>query len=230
MADNGADPDCTLCGGLGYFSANVPIGHVLFGTLIPCDCTAGYRAGLLQKMSGLTGEEQRVTLKDIIEVGTDTCSMIGVASAFIAQPSGMVTLWGGSGNAKSLILQAVVNECIGQGIVAVYVTMLDLLEYIREAYNGKADESAWRRMERYEAVPVLAIDEVDKVKASDWVVERESAIFEKRYRWGLARRAGTLLAMNANPDRLPDWIQSRLSDGRNRIIENRDPDMRRLMK
>lgn len=172
-------------------------------------------------------------LGDVIESGPGTVDMLLAARAFVEHPAGILTLWGGSGNAKSLVLQAVVNECIKRGRAAVYVTMLDLIEYIREAYNAPDDDrrgSAWQRMERYATIPILCIDEVDKVKPSEWTIERETAIFDKRYRLGLARQAGTLLAMNSNPDRLPDWIYSRLSDGRNKIIRNTDPDMRSLMR
>jgi len=172
-------------------------------------------------------------LSDVSEAGPGTAAMLAAAREFVAQPSRMLTLWGGAGNAKTLILQAVVNECIERGVMAVYVTMLDLLEYIREAYQEGQEGrygSAWSRMDRVTAVPVLAIDEVDKIKATEWAIERETAILDKRYRLGLARHVGTLLAMNTNPDRLPEWISSRLADGRNRIVHNDDPDMRRLMK
>lgn len=218
---------------MGYYSLNVPFGDPRFGKAFPCECTAAARAARLQAVCGLNVDEQRVTLDDVIEAGPGTAAMLAAAHAFVAQPAGLLTLWGKCGNAKTLILQGIVNESIGAGRVAVYVTCLDLLEYIREAYNERQDgryESAWKRLESFAAVDVLCIDEVDKVKASDWVVERESSLFDKRYRSGLARLSGTVLAMNTNPDRLPDWIYSRLSDGRNRILENRDPDMRRLMK
>lgn len=155
--------------------------------------------------------------------------MLSAARSFVEQPAGMLTLWGGVGNAKTLILQAVVNECIQRGVMAVYVTMLDILEYVREAYRDQSD-SAWRRLDRFSTVPVLAIDEADKVKDTDWTLERETALFDKRYRLGIARKAGTLIAMNKSPEHLPEWIQSRLYDGRNRVYKNADPDMRRLMR
>ncbi len=230
---NGADPNCPSCGGLGVYSLNVPLGDPRYGKLFDCECTAAFRAARLQQISGLNPDEQQITLNDVIESGPGTAAMLTAARSFVAQPAGFLTLWGGPGNAKTLTLQGIVNECIQHNIMAVYVTCLDLLDYLREAFNEKQDgryESAWKRMERFTNIQVLCIDEVDKVKPSEWTIERETAIFDKRYRQGLACRAGTVLAMNANPDRLPDWIYSRLSDGRNRIIENRDPDMRRLMR
>jgi hypothetical protein len=234
--DNGADPACAICGGLGRYSLNVPTHDPRFGRLFPCDCTAAWRAARLQELSGLYGEERNVMLSDIIDAGPGTRAMIEAGRVIIEQPRGILTLWGTCGNAKTLVLQGVVNECIARGIDAVYVTMLDLIEYIREAYQEGQEGingSAWQRMDRFTAVRVLAIDECDKVKRSEWVLERQTAIFDKRHRLGLAGHCGTMLAMNADPNDpavMPDWISSRLNDGRNRIIHNADPDMRRLMK
>lgn len=232
--DNGADPNCPVCAGLGFFGVNVPVGDPRFGQLFPCECTASYRASLLQSISGLTGDELALTLDDVHPAGTGTAQMLAAARSFLEAPAGMLTLWGGVGNAKTLILQAVVNEFVKSGVMAVYITMLDLLDYVRAAYDESESTrehgSACKRLDRFATVPVLAVDEVDKVKASDWTIERQSALFDKRYRFGVSRMAGTLLAMNKDPHTLPEWISDRLYDGRNIVIHNADPSMRRAMR
>lgn len=234
LTDNGAKPDCPICAGTGYFGVNVPINDPRFGRAFPCECTAAYRSALLQRISGLTGDELALTLDDVLPAGPGTARMLTAARSFLEAPAGMLTLWGGVGNAKTLILQAVVNECIMRGVTAVYITMLDLLDHVRAAYDETESSheygSASRRLDRFATVPVLAIDEVDKVKASDWTIERESALLDKRYRLGISRMAGTLLAMNKDPHRLPEWIYDRLDDGRNTVIHNADPSMRGAMK
>jgi len=222
-----------MCGGQGYYSVSVPLNHQLFGKVLDCPCTAPARSARLQATCGLNSAERSITLDDIAAAGPGTRQMVKAAQAFIETPRGFLTLWGGPGNAKTMVLQAIVNQAIGLGRMAVYITMLDLLDYIREAYaerQSQIHESASRRLSRYANVEVLCIDEVDKVKTTDWTVERETALFDIRYRSGLVWSAGTVLAMNANPATLPDWIYSRLSDGRNTIIENADPDLRRYMK
>lgn len=232
-SSNGADPDCAGCGGLGVYTLNVPSNDPRFGKLFDCECTAAYRAGRLQAICGLNREELRVTLDDVIGVGPGTSAMLAAAQAFVARPVGILTIWGVPGNAKTLVLQGIVNTCTAQGVLAIYVTFFDLVNYVRDAFNEQRDgryESAYQRLMRFAAARVLVIDEVDKVKVTDWTVELETAIFDRRYRDGLAGLTGTVLAMNSNPDRLPEWIYSRLRDGRNHIVENRDPDMRRLMR
>lgn len=232
--NNGAKPDCPICAGLGYFSVNVPLSDPRFGVLFPCECTAAYRSALLQRISGLTGDELALTLDDVHPAGAGTAQMLIAARSFLNYPAGMLTLWGEVGNAKTLILQAVVNECIQRGVMAVYITMLDLLDHVRAAYDEtkSSDEygSACKRLDRFATVPVLAIDEADKVKVSDWTIERESSLIDKRYRLGLSRMAGTLIAMNKDPHTLPEWISDRLYDGRNTVIHNSDHSMRRMMK
>jgi DNA replication protein DnaC len=189
------------------------------------------RLQALQSLSSLNDAERQITLADIALTSGPTDDMVAAARSFLINPRNMLTLWGGSGNAKTTILQAVVNECWLVGISAIYITLYDLAGYVREAIN-KENQSTWRRVRRFQSVRVLCIDEFDpgKVKETEWLRELESAIIDQRYRDGLAGTVGTLIAMNSNPAELPYWIYSRLSDGRNRIIRNTDPDVRPMMR
>ena len=116
-----------------------------------------------------------------------------------------------------------------RGVSAVYTTFYDLVGYVREAFKRES-ESAWRRVLHFQSVRALAIDEFDKVKTSEWIEELETAVIDRRYRDGLAGQRGTIIAMNSNVDSLPDWIESRLRDGRNRVIGNDDPDVRPMLR
>ncbi len=64
----------------------------------------------LLQISGLLEPELALTLDDVKAVGGDTAAMEQAARAFLRHPYGFLTLWGGVGNGKTLILQAVVNE------------------------------------------------------------------------------------------------------------------------
>ena len=105
----------------------------------------------------------------------------------------------------------------------------DLVGYVREAYKNDS-ESAWQRVQRFQSIRVLCIDEFDKVKATESVEELETTIVDRRYRDGVAGTVGTMLAMNDDPSSLPIWIYSRLRDGRNKIVGNADDDMRPMLK
>lgn len=212
---------------MGWVSADVPVEDPLFGKLLPCDCSTANRAARLQRLSGLTPDESLERLADIARTGGQTDVMLMAAQAFVSNPRGFLTVYGGTGNAKSLMLRAVVNECLDRQIEAVYVLMKDLIDYVRDALHE--DDSAVARLKRFKRVRVLAIDEFDKVKVSEWVRELETDVIDRRYRDGLSGLTGTVIAMNESPNALPDHIQSRLRDGRNALINNTDQDLRSLM-
>jgi len=195
-----------------------------------CDiCAPIHRAARLQAICGLTDAERSVRLDDLNTTGSDTQAMIDACRSFAGRPSGILTLWGGTGNGKTLALQAIVNECLERSLSATYTTMYDLAGYVREAYNT-SNESAWVRVRLLQNVNVLAIDEFDKLKETDWTRELEMAVIDRRYRYGLSGTIGTMIAMNESPDGLPIWIRSRLLDGRNHVIRNGDPDVRPAMR
>lgn len=223
---------CPLCDGIGwYHNPLLPVGHPQFGKMIPCECQAEAISARLRAACNLTETERQMTLDKIdLHKRPDTTRIVAQARQFIQSPVGMFTIWGNCGNAKTMVLQSIVNACIGNGIPALYVTFAQLLDWVREAYNSQA-ESVVTRKDRVATVRVLAIDEMDKVKHTEWVNEFETDILDRRYRLGLDGKAGTVLAMNESPEAaLSQWIYSRLSDGRNVIMRNGDGDIRRYIK
>ena len=224
-------PMCNDCGDVGFVRADdVEIGNPQFGKLIRCGCQAKNDLSRLQRLSGLTNMERAVRLADISAVsGTDTAFMVDAAKRFLKNPVGFLTIHGGAGNAKTAVMHGIINELVQGSVEAVYITAFDLISYIRAAFDKQreiVDATAYDRLKRLERVRVLCLDELDKVKWSDWVEEQITDLIDARYRLGLDWEVGTVVAMNANPDTLPAWIYSRLRDGRNVVIENRDADVR----
>jgi DNA replication protein DnaC len=243
--------ECPLCRGLGRVRTNVPVDHPDFGKLVPCSCQAEAirqrEFARLSQVSGMLPEELALRLKDVIvdprdqavaqtlPVETlvarqDTVAMLELARRFVRQPWGFLTLHGTYGNAKTLILQAVVNEFRERrGITGVYVKMRDLLNYVRAGYAPDAQEDARARYERLKAVPVLAIDELDAAKMTDFAYEFRAAFLDDRYRLAVACRAHTLFAMNGDPSGLPGDLYDRMRDGRFMVFHNADASMRPVM-
>jgi hypothetical protein len=224
-------PRCNVCNDDGYFRADVDFGHPQFGKLIRCDCMASADAQRIQQLSGLSDTERACTIADIdTQNRPGTALMVRACRMFIESPVGIITIWGGCGNAKTLALQAVVNHFVSVNCFAVYITAFDLISYIRSAFNNQReiiDENAWQRLTSFERVKILAIDELDKVRVTDWVKEQLTDLIDRRYRLGLDGTAGTLIAMNDDPHTLPSWIYSRLAQ--NMIVNNSDNDMRPLL-
>lgn len=224
-----AKPKCEKCNDLGWLSVDREDGKG--SRLIECDCKLPDRFKKMQAICGLAGPELFASLDQISALPySATARMIDAAQQFINRPVGMLTIYGTCGNAKTVMQQAIVNACLARNIGAIYTTLYDLIGYVREAYQDNATDSAWFRMKRLQDIPVLCIDEMDKVKQSDWVREVETQLLDTRYRRGIAGELGTVLAMNGDIEDLPTHLLSRIRDGRNVIVKNNDRDMRPLMR
>jgi DNA replication protein DnaC len=227
-------PVCSICNDIGWLRLDVPFGHPRHGQLERCACKGVEDAQRLQRLCGLTAAERHLRLDGIDAVGRPgTAQMLSACIAFRESPAGIITLWGGVGNAKTMALQATVNELVDGKVEAVYMTAFDLISHIRDAFNAKREvisEGAYERLLRFERVRVLAIDELDKVRVTEWALEQITDLVDKRYRLGLDGKAGTMIAMNSNPAEQPEWIASRLLDGRNVVVHNADADIRSALK
>lgn len=181
------------------------------------ECPACYALRFQARLvaqSGLLPSELGITLDDIAPNGPDTARMLAMANEFCLAPWGVWTLWGSYGNAKSMILQAIVNHFRHRGVLAVYVRFKDLLDHIRAGNAPEAGDDAMARYRQLVEVQVLAVDEVDKARLTDYAEEFRTNFLDDRWRYGIAQLRHTLLAMNHNPSELPGHIYDRLRDGR----------------
>lgn len=225
---------CDICDDAGFYRLDVPVGDPRFGKVIRCECKGAEDAKRLQRLSGLTDLERTITLNSIETSNRPgTREMVDRCQMFIESPDVMMTFWGAPGNAKTMALQAVVNHFIGAGVEAVYVTAFDLISHIRSAFHKETgndlqilDGNAYQRLQRFERVKILAVDEFDKVRVTDWVQEQLTDLIDRRYRLAMDNQGGTLIAMNDDPRNLPAWMYSRLAQGV--IVRNQDRDMRPL--
>jgi hypothetical protein len=209
--------------------------------MVQCPACAALAAqARLDALSGLFPSERAVSLDAIAPNGPDTARILAMARRYCHRPWGLWTLWGGFGNAKTLVLQAIVNHFRRGGQLAIYVRFHDLLDHIRAGHAPDADHSARQRYQRLLRVRVLAIDELDKARITPYAHEFRTLLLDDRYRYALepdsAVQRHTLLALNSNPAHLPPHIYDRLRDGRfgctidgiwhPGITCNRDPSMR----
>lgn len=227
---------CDLCDDLGWVKHNVPLGDPRFGRFEPCTCSVSNHIAHLQTISGLSERERRKRIDDVVATGGATDRLIMAACTFAQHMRGLLTFWGGVGNGKTEMLMGITNEVCEAGVMAVYVTFADLLDWIREGYGDGASENARRRYERIVQAPVLCVDEVDKVNDTGWAQEFRSKFFDYRYRAALDGTTGTVFAMNRSPLQIFEpHIVSRLSDKRfaiddqGPIFKNDDRDMRPVM-
>lgn len=222
--------ECPKCHGNGYLRKDLPVGHPDFGEARQCSRWTADTVPSLQENSGLTEARFKVRLADIVVEGRPgTARMLQACLEFCERSTGILTLWGGVGNGKTMALHGVVNELNGRGMQAVYVTAFALIAHIQGAFDSRHEvrsDSAYRRLRSFETFSVLALDELDKINPTKWVLDQLTDLIEVRYQLGEDETAGTLIAMNADPAQQSEWIASRLLDGRNRVVHNDDPDIR----
>lgn len=194
-----------------------------------------------QSISALTADEREYRLTSIVTTGrADTAAMVGACREMVNGQASMLTFWGGRGNAKSNALIATVNEFLDRGVPAIYLPSYDMLNWIQDAFSNQGQnsksESAYARLEMCKGVRVLAVDELQGSKVTDWRLEQLRNLIDRRWRDGMDGRSFTLFAMNEDPENLEERIFSRLRDGRNRangkpsILLNNDKDMRPLLR
>jgi len=184
----------------------------------------------LSTSSGLPDEAYRLSLQDIINRGEGSRQMASAATSLANREFGMLTVHGGPGNGKTLMLQILVAEFLRQGESAIYMRTSRLLDHLADGFK---DES-YRTSERYRRIvscTFLGLDEIDKVSSNGWARGVVFDIVDDRYIAGRQLKQFTAFTMNQDPDTLPDYLYSRLRwnqrepDGF-KIIHNVDGDAR----
>jgi DNA replication protein DnaC len=141
---------------------------------------------------------------------------------------GWVYLWGTYGTAKTIMLKTAAVEWMkSTGRPACFTTMADLLDTVREAYHPHAPNGeSLRRLRHYGAVDLLAVDEVDRIKATDWAQEKQFQVLNWRYDLVTSQGSGvTLIAANTAPEALDGALASRVRDGRFSVVHMTGRDM-----
>src|SRR6478672_10677976 len=131
--------------------------------LIPCDCTDGRARAA--KWRGLPDEAKGVSLLTLKAMPIQRHAH-QTALAFVADPYGWLTLIGGYGVGKTRLIYGALNDLADRGVYGRYVMMPELLNELRDAAR---DDDYGERLRRYVQAPLLAVDELDKIRDSDFV-------------------------------------------------------------
>ena len=217
-------PRCSNCDDKRYYRYDVEPGHVFFGKLFPCpECNKQE----VDYNSGLRERERNITL-DMVKTAnrTGTQNMVAAARKFIAKPSGFLSLHGANGTGKTMITQAIVNAATSKGIEARYLTASELSAALRETFKDGAKDTDYSLLHKFAKIPVLIIDELDKLRDTPYSREIQQELINLRYRD--ADILGTVLAWNGELEDLP-WqaVISRASEFV--VVRNVDVDMRKLL-
>jgi DNA replication protein DnaC len=219
-------PVCPECNGERYFRYDVSLDHPYFGRLFPCPAC---NKQTMEFLSGLNDAERLITFDSMRKIAgrVQSARMISAAEAFAKNPTGFLSIHGTFGNGKTMCLMAIVNAVISQGVEARYMTAADLAAHMRKAFSSveKTDDD-YDRLHTLARIPVLCIDEMDKLRNTEYSREIQQELINLRYRD--AGVLGTVLAWNGELAALPfPAVVSRAQEFV--VIENRDSDIRPLL-
>ena len=241
--------ECPLCGGLGFFRAELPPDAPDFGQPIPCQGQVHLEGRLTQlaRWWDYDAQDQEIRLSDVSPQPKNR-EVLTAAGNFLARPRGWLYIWGGPGNAKTIILKALINELnlAGKG-PARYIKFSGLINHMREAFSQKAGReklmakgvarSLWGegtymdRFERLKRIPILAIDEFDKARMTDFADEFRFDFLDDRYEQAIKGQTCLIFASQQPPDsHLPGPVATRFNDGRFQVVKNLAGDSRPAMK
>lgn len=231
----GAEEACSVCGGLGYLRADVPVGHENFGKLVPCTCRLAERAerrvAALRTLSDLESLA-RMTFETFIPEGHGLSPdkqanlrwAYEEARDFAQNPAGWLVLKGGYGCGKTHLAVAIANGCVERGQPVLFITVPDLLDHLRAAFAPSSPAAYDTRFEEVRTVPVLILDDLGTESSTSWVQEKLFQIFNYRYNAQLP----TVITTNHELEEIPLRLRSRLVDlDLARIVSITAPDYRR---
>ena len=175
------------------------------------------RAQQLLETSGFERNYQGATLDNIRVTGA-TYQIFGeivrpYAAAEGRWSTGSLYLWGGTGTGKTWLGIAVVRELIANlDTSGMAISMVDLLDAIRETYHDKSATTTAELLGRLEKTPVLLLDDLGAEKVTDWTQERLYRLVNARSNAQLP----TVFTSNYNTKALADRVGPRIAG---RIVE-----------
>jgi DNA replication protein DnaC len=217
--DLAGDPNCPICGGIGYIRQELPVGHPDFGRLQPCDCRHStisqqvlnrlYAFSNLRELRHLTFESfqphGRVGLAprqaDSLE------GAFNQSRRFAQSAHGWLVLQGGFGCGKTHLAAAIANFTVDMGMSTLFLTVPDLLDALRFAFDDP-QATFEERFEQIRGVGLLVLDDFGTHNATAWAQEKLFQIINYRY----INRMPTVVTTNLALDQIEGRIRSRLED------------------
>lgn len=215
-------PDCPHCGGVGFLRVDVPLGHEKFGKLEPCVCRANeiaanarqrlYEMSNLERLSHLTFENFNRTGNPKAEFVSpqEVASLsdaLNSAEEFARELKGWLLLEGAYGCGKTHLAAAIANACVQRGVPTLFITVPDLLDSLRFAYNDP-ETTFERRFDDIRAADLLVMDDFGTQNATPWAQEKLFQIINYRY----INKLPTVITTNLILDEIESRIRSRLQD------------------
>jgi DNA replication protein DnaC len=213
------DPNCPHCGGLGYLRADLPVGHPDFGRVDVCVCRQEQvRHFVHQRLFSLSNlhELRHLTFENFQprgRIGLAPLQADSLEQAFnharhFAQTlNGWLLIQGAVGCGKTHLAAAIANYVVNLGVPTLFITVPDLLDALRFAYNDP-EATFEERFEEIRRAPLLILDDFGTQNATAWAQEKLFQILNFRY----INRLPLVVTTNLELEEIEERIRSRLQD------------------
>ena len=192
LDDLPGDPNCPYCGGVGYLRLDVPVGHPEFGKLQICTCRTQqvsqqirqqlFKHSNLEVLSHLTFENfnprGRVGLPPYQADSLEQA--FNQAQRYAQKMNGWLLIQGKYGAGKTHLAAAIANFAVGVGVPSLFITVPDMLDSLRYAFNDP-ELSFEDRFEEIRNAPLLVLDDFGTQNATAWAQEKLFQILNYRY-------------------------------------------------
>ena len=225
---DGQEP-CPICGGRGWLTVDVPVGHPDFGQVVTCECQErdmqADQHDRLLRYSNL-GELARFTFGLLKPEGlTDNPESVKrfrnayrEAEEFCDRPRGWLTITGPHGSGKTHMAAAIGNRLIDSGHVVFFAHVPDLLDHLRGTFGPSSDVEYSDLFDLVRTTPLLILDGLGSHSTTPWAEEKLRQIINHRYNSELP----TVVTTASPLDELDELITSRLrAPGLGRVLELR---------
>jgi DNA replication protein DnaC len=221
------DPNCPICGGIGFVRKDVEVGHPEFGRVDICSCRQNevvqaayariYRLSNLDAFRGMTFEN--FSIEGLVGMSDEQIRSLNTAHSaaqyFASHLDGWLLLLGTYGVGKTHLAAAIANLAVGVGVPTLFLTVPDLLDWLRYSY-GSHEANFETRFEEIRNINLLVLDDLGTQNATPWAEEKLYQILNHRY----VNRLPMVITSNQALDEIEGRIQSRL----------RDPDLVRVVR
>ena len=220
---------CEICGGPGWYTADVPVGDPTFGKAITCRCQEERleqeQTGRLLRYSNL-GALTRFTFDSLEPHGQSDdpesqrqfTDAYNTAEKYAESPSGWLVLAGPHGSGKTHLAAAIGNRCIERGHVVFFSHVPDLLDHLRATFGPTSDTAYSELFELVSNTPLLILDSLGSHSTTAWADEKLRQIINHRY-----NALRPMVITTTGPlDELDPYIRSRVqTPGLSHAIELR---------
>jgi len=219
QTDLAGDPNCPICHGLGYVRRDLPINHPDFGKLQICICRQGQVSQQIhQRLFAISNLEnlRHMTFENFqprgrVGVGPWQADSLerayNHAHQFAQTANGWLLLQGGYGCGKTHLAAAIANFTVSLGMPTLFITVPDLLDSLRFAYDNP-ESTFEQRFEEIRSAPLLIMDDFGTQNATSWAQEKLFQIINYRY----INHLPLVVTTNLLLEQIEGRIRSRLED------------------